>query len=277
MLPALRIIADVAAYRLRRLEMANLAAVVALMLALRLPLPEILLRTGFSALLNLFAYLNNDFCDIERDLAGGRDAEKTRFLAAHRSAALAVQCVLLAALLAVAALVRPGLALSVVLGGGLCVLYSAWLKRVPFVDVVAMAAWGMGMTLVAFPLSDPVGWVLVVQLGLFSAVFETIQVIRDEAEDRRSGIRTTAVQLGTARTLLLARACMFASALYGILVVHRIFALIQLGALAIPFTTDAPARFWTSVRLVLGVSFLCILASVFWTGRTAGLLVGFGY
>ena len=92
MLPAFRIIADVAAYRLRRLEMANLVAVVALMLALRLPLPEILLRTAFSALLNLFAYLNNDFCDIERDLSvRDRDAEKTRFLAAHRTAALAVQ------------------------------------------------------------------------------------------------------------------------------------------------------------------------------------------
>jgi 4-hydroxybenzoate polyprenyltransferase len=273
MLPALRIVADVVAYRLRRLEMANLVAVVALMLALRLPFPEILFRTAFAALLNLFAYLNNDFCDVARDLAAGRESEKARFLAAHRGTALAVQAVILALLLGTAFAFRPGLVAAVLGGGGLCVLYSAWLKRVPFADIAAMTAWGVGMTLVAFPLDDRLGWVLVGQLGLFSAVFETIQVIRDHDEDRQSGVTTTAVRLGPARTLVVARAAMLVSALYGIAVVHRSFALIQLAALAVPFAPEAPARFWTLVRVVLGLSFLGILGSVYWTGTTAGLLV----
>ena len=46
---------------------------------------------------------------------------------------------------------------------------------------------------------------MALQLGLFSGVFETIQVLRDADEVAEEGVRTTAVALGKPRTLMLAR------------------------------------------------------------------------
>src|SRR5437899_3138048 len=88
---AFRILGDVLVYRIRKLEMANLVAVVAILVALRRPIDDTVVRTGFAVLLNLLAYLTNDYCDLEHDLATGREREKTLFLYEHRSAALWVQ------------------------------------------------------------------------------------------------------------------------------------------------------------------------------------------
>ncbi len=134
---ALRILFDVAVFRLRRLEMANLAGAISVMIALRLTLVEMLVRTGFALLLNLLAYLTNDYCDLDRDLQTGRAQEKTRFLAEHRGAALGAQWALVALLSAIALVYSPGLLLALSLGAGLCWLYSAKVKRVPFADVYA--------------------------------------------------------------------------------------------------------------------------------------------
>ena len=46
------------AFRVKKLEMANLVAAVAVMLALRLPWPEVAARSAFALLLNLLVYLN---------------------------------------------------------------------------------------------------------------------------------------------------------------------------------------------------------------------------
>lgn len=270
---ALRIVFDVIAYRLRKLEMANLVAAVAIMAVLRLLPADMALRTAFAVLLNLFAYLNNDYCDIEQDLAAGRESDKTRFLAEHRRAALGVQLVIMAILVVTAVLWNPELLLAVFAGGGLCWLYSAWLKRVPFADVAAMAAWGVGMTLVACPLGSRLGWALVVQLGLFSSVFETIQVIRDYEGDRLGHVTTTAVQLGPARALVLARVFMVVCAAYALAVLDRRVAFAMLAAPFVPFTKDEPARYWTRVRLVLGLTWLGILVLVAVAGRSSGFLV----
>jgi 4-hydroxybenzoate polyprenyltransferase len=270
---ALRIVADVLAYRLRKLEMANLVGAIAIMVALRLPWSEVAGRTGFAALLNLVVYLNNDYCDIEQDLASGRASAKTRFLSEHRRTAVVVQVALGLVLAALAVGFRPGLLVAGLLGGGICWAYSARLKRMPFADIGAMAAWGLGMTLVAVPLDDPLGWALVVELGLFSAVFETIQVIRDHDDDRARGVTTTAVHLGPSRTLVLARAFMVVAALYGLAVLHRYFALLELAAPLVPFTPRDPGRYWTRVRLVLGLAWLGILGAAFVHGESWGWVV----
>ena len=72
MLSALRILFDVVVFRLRRLEMANLAGAVSVMLALRLPVSDVVLRTGFALLLNVLAYLTNDYYDLEPSAAAFR-------------------------------------------------------------------------------------------------------------------------------------------------------------------------------------------------------------
>lgn len=272
MSPAARIIRDVLVYRLRKLEMANLVAAVAIMVTLRLPLPDILIRTVFAALLNLLAYLNNDYCDIDRDLASGRESEKTRFLAGHRATARRAQLALVTLLSVLALAYRPELLVAVLAGGGICWAYSARLKEIPYADILAMTVWGVAMTLVAFPFDDPVGWALVCQLGLFSSVFETIQVLRDHDDDRADDVTTTAVRLGPVRTLWLARAFMVVAAAYGILMLHRFLAVLMLAAPLVPFTPADVERYWTRVRLIFGLTWLAILAWIFATGSPAGLV-----
>ncbi len=269
---AFKILADVLAYRLRKLEMANMVAAVAIMLALRLPVHDLAVRTGYALLLNLLAYLTNDYYDIEHDLAGARDLEKTRFLAGHRREALGAQLGLAALLGVIGALTYPGLLVAAVGGAGICWAYSARLKHTPYADVIAMTLWGVAMPLVAVPLDSRLGWALVLQLGLFSACFELIQVMRDHDDDRVRGIQTTAVRLGSARTLLLARVMMLIGAAYAILVLHRWFGLLLLAAPLIPVGGDV-SRYWNRIRMTLGVVWLATLVWVFFTRSSAGWLL----
>lgn len=271
MLTPFRILFDVAVFRLRRLEMANLGGAVSVMLALGLALPELAYRTAFALLLNLLAYLTNDYCDIDRDLATGRADAKTRFLAAHRRAALHAQ-IGLAAVLAVAALVtRPGLLVALVLGEGLCLWYSAHLKRVAFADLVAMAVCGGAMALVAVPLDRLLGLVLVIELGLFSGAFELIQVLRDRSEDAAAGTRTTAVVLGERGTLWLLRGTILLAAGFATLALHRFLGPLLLLAALLPYRAGEARSHWNRLRLVFGLVWLGIVVTTVLDTRTHGL------
>ncbi len=268
-----RIALEVAVYRLRRLEMANIAGAAAICVALALPPDEIAVRLGFAFGLNVLVYLNNDYLDLAADLrAPGRDDGKTRFLRDHRAAGVTAQVGLLLILLGVCVL-EPGLLLPLVLGGGVCWAYSAWLKATPGADVAAMIAWGVAMPLCGSPPESALGWALAGWLGLFSGVFEGIQVIRDHDDDAAANVRTTAVALGVSRTLLLVRVLLGASAVYGALVVSPLLAILPAAAIVIPLDRADVTRTWNQLRLVLGLAFLGAIAWVAWTGSTAGALV----
>jgi 1,4-dihydroxy-2-naphthoate octaprenyltransferase len=131
----------------------------------------------------------------------------------------------------------------------------------------------VAMPLCGSPPASALGWALAGWLGLFSGVFESIQVIRDHEDDAAAGVRTTAVALGVTRTLLLARALLAASAVYGALVVSPWLAALPAAAIAVPLDRARVTRTWNQLRLVLGVAFLAAVASVWWTGTTAGALV----
>lgn len=269
---ALRILLDVIVFRLRRLEMANLAGAVSVMVALRLPIADVAVRTGFALLLNLLAYLTNDYCDLERDLETGRAEAKTRFLAEHRRAALGVQ-IGLGALLSVLALAwSPGLLLALVLGEGLCWLYSAKVKRVAYADVLVMAVCGGAMALCAVPLDRPLGWLLVAELGLFSGAFELIQVLRDRREDADIGVVTTAVKLGERTTLALLRVWMLLTAAFATLFLHRYVGPALALAVLVPYGQSGAKTYWNRVRLVFGLVWLGIIATTTLEGRSDGLL-----
>ena len=268
-----RIVLEVAVYRLRRLEMANIAGAAAIALALQLPPGECALRLGFAFGLNLLVYLNNDYLDLAADLrAPGRDDPKTRVLRDHRAAGVTAQMGLLALLLLVCGL-RPDLLLPLVLGGGVCWAYSARLKATPFADVAAMIVWGVAMPLCGSPPESALGWALAGWLGLFSGVFESLQVIRDHDDDAAAGVRTTAVALGVTRTMVLARVLLGASAVYGALVVSPWLAALPAAAILVPLARARVGRTWNQIRLVLGLAFLGAIAWVWWTGATAGALV----
>lgn len=270
---AFQIAASVVAYRLRKLEMANLAGAASIAAALHLPALEIGLRTAFAFFLNALVYLNNDYVDVHIDLRSkDKDAIKTRFLAEHMREALLAQWLLLALLAAAALAFEPGLLFPLLAGGGLCIAYSAYLKRRPYLDIPAMMLWGVLMPLCGAPLSSLLGLCLALQLGLFSAVFETIQVLRDADEDAAEGVRTTAVALGKPRTLVLMRGLMLLASAYAVLVLDPVAGALSALALLIPFEERAVARYWTRVKVVYGLVWLWICGCVWLRARSNGLL-----
>lgn len=270
---AFKIVASVVAYRLRKLEMANLAAAGSIAVVLHLAWSEVVLRCVFAFGLNVLVYLNNDHFDVADDLrAGGKDAVKSRFLADNMPAARAAQVILVAALGAFAvALSGAGLLVPLVCGAGICVWYSAQLKRMPYVDILSMMIWGVSMPLCGAPLRSVLGLSLALQLGLFSGVFEVIQVLRDRHEDAQQHVRTTAVVLGVPRTVMLGRVLMIVTSVYALLVMHPIAALISSAALLVPFREHAVERYWTRVKLVYGVAWLVICAFVYVTEHSGGV------
>jgi len=273
MLAALRIIASVVAYRIRKLEMANLAGAGSIAVALNLPFGDIAFRTAFCFVLNALVYLNNDYIDIQIDLnSADKDAEKSRYLAENKRAALHAQLGLVALLVVAALAYDLGLLVPLILGGGICWWYSAQLKHRPGWDIVAMIIWGVTMPLCGSPVTHPVGLFMALQLGLFSGVFETIQVMRDADEDAEEGVRTTGVVLGKARTLTLARVQMIGCTLYALLFMQPWAAGVSLLALVLPFSGSRIEQYWTRVKLVYGVAWLVICAWVFVYGQRAGLL-----
>ena len=268
--PGLRIVWEVLSFRVRRFEMANLAASLTLLVALRSAWPDALVRMGLGLALNLLAYLINDYLDVDRDLADGRCPDHTRYLAEHRGSALGAMAALGSGSAAAALLWEPTLLGVAVAGVGICWLYSRWLKAMPYVDVAAMIGWGMAMPLVAVPLGSVLGWVLIAELGLFSAAFETIQIMRDYEADRRARLRTTAVRLGPRRSLTLVRATLVAAGLYGAAVISVPAGLLVAGGAAVPFPPGRPAAYWQRIRLVLGTAWLFMLLEVFRHGASAG-------
>ncbi len=274
MFAAARIVIDVLAYRLKKLEMANLAAATSIAVALHLRGSDVVFRTAFALVLNVLVYLNNDYIDVALDMQStGKDSKKTRFLNEHQGAALFAQWAMVAALVAAAFVHDVGLLAPLVFGGGICVWYSAHLKRKPFFDVPSMMLWGLAMPACGFPWQDRLGWCMAIELGLFSGVFEAIQVMRDADEDAVEGVRTTGVVLGKAHTLLLARVLMVVCTVFAALALHPIAAVISAMALVVPFAADRVAQYWTRVKLIYGVTWLFVCGFVFFAGHSAGLLL----
>jgi 4-hydroxybenzoate polyprenyltransferase len=271
---ALKIVVGVVVYRLRKLEMANLAGAASIAVALNLPILEIGFRTLFAFFLNALVYLNNDYLDIELDLSSSdKDAQKSRYLKDNLRAALWAQWLMLGMLAVAAVAYDIGLLVPLIAGGGICAWYSAVLKRRPYVDILAMVIWGLTMPLCGSPVQSVLGFCLALQLGLFSGVFETVQVMRDSDEDAQEGVRTTGVVLGKARALWLARALMVLCSGYALCVLQPIAAAISALALALPFRPDRVEQYWTRVKLVYGVAWLFTCAWVFFTGHSDGLLI----
>lgn len=259
-----RIAADVAIYRLRKREAGNLVTSLTLAAALGLSPRDLASRAGFGALLNVFVYLVNDCFDVGIDLrAPGRDNERTRFLAEHLGAAWGTVAAMTAALLGWGALHSAGLLVTAVVNVAVIFLYSRVLKHRPGLDLVAMAAWGISMAMVGFPLESATGWRYAGLLALLCAVTEAVQVLRDEPSDRAAHVRTTAVVYGPRATAALARALIAGSAVYAALLLHPIGAVLALGAL-VPFDPERANASWDRLRALFGLTWLALLALLRW-------------
>jgi 4-hydroxybenzoate polyprenyltransferase len=126
--------------------------------------------------------------------------------------------------------------------------------------------------MLAFPLDRAAGWLLAMQLGLFAASFQTVQIVRDHDDDAVYGCRTTGVLLGQARTIVLQRGLLVMSALYATIALHTWIGTGMLGVAWLRFPPKQASRHWNRVRLALGVAWLAIVTTVRVTGRTHGLL-----
>lgn len=260
---ALKIVWQSFAYRVRMREANNLAVTVSMMVAFALPWRDVLYRTGYALLLNVYVYLINDYCDIRVDLASEKkDHAKVRYMADHRGAALGA-LLGLGALLAAGALFHSWLLVGAFVANTVVItLYSAWLKRVPIVDLLLMAIAGGTMTIVGLP-ERQLGWLLLGLLSLLCASYEVIQVIRDEPVDRQSGVHTTAVLVGVRPAAWIYRGLMVGSAAYGFLVVGSLVPLaLALGAL-LPLSPERAPRTWDMARIVSGSVWLALMAQVY--------------
>lgn len=265
---ALRILFDVAVYRLRKREAGNLVTAMTLALALRQSALSLGFRLLFGLALNLWVYLVNDCFDVGVDLrAPGRDKERTRFLAANMGVAWSVVAGLGLTLAVLGGLHSAGLLVAFVGTAAVIVAYSGWLKHRPVLDLLSMGAWGVTMGLVGFPLSSQVGWRFAGLLALLCMVTEAVQVLRDERSDRASDVHTTAVVLGSGLTVLLARGLIALSAVYACVMLHPWVGLGLLPALAVPLREKDIDRAWDALRVLFGLTWLALLAAYWLTGR----------
>jgi 4-hydroxybenzoate polyprenyltransferase len=270
---AARIVADAAIYRVKKREAGNLVTSITLALALGLALRDVAHRLVFGLALNLFVYLVNDCFDVDVDTkAEGRDVARTRFLADHVGAGW-LGVVLLGLVCAGIALAH-GQGLLLVFGINVVVIiaYSRWLKRTPIGDLIAMASWGVSMALVGCPLDSKDGLRLVGLLGLLCVVTEGVQVIRDEATDRKAGVRTTAVALGVPVTAAITRVMIVAASLYTTLFLHRFLGAVLLLGVFPSLTTATAERSWDRLRALFGITWLAILAWLKIFGHLSPLL-----
>ncbi len=261
---SLIITGQAALYRIRKREANNLVSTISLMLAFQLPWGDMAYRSIWAVVLNLYIYLMNDYCDIERDLGSPqKDHVKARFIAQNRRAAQWALFGLGGMLLAGALLHSPLLALAFVANTVVVWCYSAWFKQVAILDVILMFICGITISLPGLPEGDPLGLKVAAILGLICSSFEVIQVVRDEPGDRASGVTTTAVLLGVRLSYWLFRAIVVAAAAYVVLVVGSFLGLLFLAALFFPLTPAQADRTWDLCRLLFGAIWMGVLVQVY--------------
>jgi 4-hydroxybenzoate polyprenyltransferase len=237
---------------------------------------NITVRITVVLLVILFVYLNNDYYDVDNDLLTTNNPDRKTFLLDHLNESLGLQAICVGFALVIAGTYEVGLLLGSLASLSLGWIYSAYAKDIPFFDIVTFAGWGGSILLLSFPVVRLLGWILVGQLVLLTAVSQTIQVLRDQSDDRKASLQTTAVTLGSETTYWLAQLLITASALYGIGFLHQYFGALMVLPLAISFSPDTVNRYWLTVRAVLGIGWVSMLFWVLTYGETFGLLLRVG-
>jgi 4-hydroxybenzoate polyprenyltransferase len=270
---ALRLVGASFWYRLRKREANNLFVTLSLMIAFHLAWWDVLWRGLFAVLLNCFAYLLNDYCDIEEDLASSLEPRpQVPLLDRNRGTARAALYGLGVALVAVAvghallpgpATQRAMLPFALASSAAIVWSYSRWLKRIPMADLLAMGVAGATGTMIGMPRLTGLCLGLMAVLALFSASYEMIQVIRDEPADRARQVRTSAVVLGVRPTAWIFRVTMAGTAAFGTFVLGSPLLLVCAAAAAVPLTPQRAARSWDLVRVTLGLVWLGLIVQIF--------------
>jgi 4-hydroxybenzoate polyprenyltransferase len=269
-----KLIADVVIYRIKKREMANLFASISLMLLSSFPISEMAIRVFYGLCLNALVYFVNDYYDVEIDLQNPkRDRERVLFLSNHRFHALFSLFFLFFLLFLWALFYSKGLFIPLMGGVITCWLYSSWLKKVPIADIVSMALWGGIMSTTGIKPDSTHGWLLIAQLALFSACFESVQTIRDRLGDKSAGIKTTAVFLGITGARNLTKVLICLSSVYAILFLHRILGFfIAVPAFFLPIEQEKTEIFWNRIRVIFGLTWLAMILHFYIDKSTFGFI-----
>jgi 4-hydroxybenzoate polyprenyltransferase len=264
----LRIAFDSFAYRLKKREANNLFVTVSMMVAFSIPLPDMAIRVVFAGLLNMFIYLVNDVFDIQVDLTSPlKNRQMASFLAEHRSAAwtaVAIEGLLMATVAAVHAVRYQSALLPIAFLANVVLIfaYSAYLKRIPFADVLAMALAGATTTMVGI-VESALGYRLLGLLAILCAGYQIIQLIRDAPADSESNVKTTAVLIGAARAAWLFRVLVIGAAAYGFFLVGSYLPFALALGVMFPLSVEKAERAWDLARVLFGTVWLALLGQVF--------------
>ncbi|MBW2734862.1 MAG: UbiA family prenyltransferase [Deltaproteobacteria bacterium] len=265
---AFRIAFESFGYRLKKREANNFLVAASMLVAFNMPWADAALRVAFALLLNMTIYLINDVCDVEVDQASpGKDQGRVAFRAKHPGAAwaaLSTESALLAGLALWHTLLFESWLLPAawVINIILIFAYSRWLKRVPVLDVVLMAAAGASTTMVGVP-HRPLGYKLLGLFALLCAAYQVIQVVRDLLEDQKNNVRTTAVLLGEGGSRLFFSAIVLSAAVYGVLSIGSLVPLALALGVFFPLNVKHAGRSWDLARALFGFVWLGLLAQIF--------------
>lgn len=161
-----------------------------------------------------FGFVVNDFCDLEID----RRAKPDRFIPSGRvssSEARLIGVIIAGLVVVLAQWVRVPLRLFVWFNLLLTTAYSFWLKQTVFLGNLAIAVLNSSVllfgALVGSGLNNLV-WSIAGTTLAYSLAQELLYTVDDRTGDARAGIVTTAIYLGSAPTLALARSILIIAA-----------------------------------------------------------------
>lgn len=275
MLAALKILAHVASYRLRKLQMASLAATLSIALVLHLPWGEVFYRVLIVFGLNVLIYLNNDYLDVALDAQSStKNTAHAQFLSDNKKVAWYTQWVLLATLVMLAMFLNWQLLAPVLCGAAACYLYSRYFKYCLYWDIAVTTLCGFLLSLCGTPLNNPLGLLMAVILALITGIFQFIQSACDADDDAAAGVRTTAVALGRHRSLFWIRILMTLIAVITALFLQVLIGFWMLVAVLVPCGSGAGGmmQYWTRIKLIYGLSWLGICWLLFQSGHAQGFL-----
>jgi 4-hydroxybenzoate polyprenyltransferase len=242
-------------HRLRRGEGALLALNGSLIAWQAASLPQAVAQAVVSLLAIGLMYAFNDLYDAPADRTNPKkDPALVAAWADHRT--LGMLAVGLASLLTIAiALPALGRGPAAAVAGVMLVnlAYSVAFKGVPVLDVVWCGLWGAVYAAIvgASPL-------LLVVVGLMTAVCHLFQALDDRPADARVGITTTAVRsVGLARNVLIALSALLALAAWAAL--GPVAAATAFVPLAIFGAGTRPATGWLLTKAYFGILWLCLL------------------
>lgn len=270
---AFRIALDVFSFRIKRFEVGQLLVPFSVIFTYQYSGLAMLKRGGLVTLLFFFIHLNNDVCDLNIDQEENRAPDKTKFLRQNKNIAIWLQWTIGSFTLLFLYFFDVKFLMPVFVGGLAGVMYSAWLKKLPFIDLLTNSVWPAMLILVSSPFFEFVGILLAIQISLFTIVVQPLQLLRDYDNDKKLGLKNTVIWLGIKKTKILIKFLILINSLYGVLFLHKFFGLMFLSLLLIPIKRNRTRSIIMMFRGIFILYWLGVLWYLYFYSQAIGIIV----